>query len=966
MPMTTQQSDTKESKTSFKIIFGVFLKTGKKRMITSIITGAIIFLGLTTFFMTWYGLRYDSFYTYIDQNHPWNKDENISVFGIEEIYGNYSIENNLLDLAIAESTQKIDKLVPGIRGNYTAGMRLDLYTNSSDNTEILTNDLISLDISSTQTLSSCLTSGRMPENYTEIVFYKKSSNSNVSINDIISFHAFGASSDFSKKTLNCTVVGILQNVREILYSKGVSADFLIQPDDYFFWDPGAKTSDNDQFFSKDFFMDDILNYFPGIISKFVIGVDFDYQISIAHIKNLRKISKDLAKVQYSYDESFDYFPGYYVTFCDDLVNAFGNFERQWMGQTISVFASSLPLLFIFGVIVVEIFNIGSFEQESKFRLLKTHGLEFKMIRKMLILENFITTSSSLITGFSLGLLTGFLVFLKLGISKEVTYIGAVFEPLIVIGTLVLFFGFFIFGLIIQYSHAKKTSETATEQFKSKRRKLMKKIFATSEVMFLNAGMLLTFAGLFGKIIVEFFSYTSAAVNPAIDFLIWFVLVFGILFILTSIFLLISRLLNLMWSAIGNKIWTNTKSYFALTLKHLAIYNKNYQRMVLAMFMLCLGITPGLIIHKSIENHNVLEAKLTVGCSDFVIDDWDITNDVLKANISSIEGVENTTKVSISKMQVITYDDPWSTYSYNIRFYTIHDISEYLQVVNLSIIDDGYSEKDLEKLSTNLTYMMSRSYARAEKLDKKAIFKTTMITSEAYEPYSMELINSFDYFPLLTVVKSSLGNLLFPTKQFDLVIGGTTSGMLLNRTDNSVNTKSYLLINAKQGANITKIKNEINQKFSLTAKTLDDVTTDLNKSVSKYAQIFLVITSIITAIAIFFLGLISAINVYRQRLRIIESEFQLGAQRRQIWGSFTLEVLLIIPIPIAISMAIGIPAINLLTSNVLNITENFKQFKSWMPWWIILIVIAIGVIALMSSWLLKIIPLVKSYKPIKQE
>ncbi len=964
--MTTQQSDTKESKTSFKIIFGVYFKTGKRRIITSAITGAIIFLVLTTFFMTWYSLRYDSFYNYIDQNHDWREDEKTSVFGTEYIYNSYSIGNNYLNSAITEVTAKLDELVPGIRGNYTAGMRFNIYTNLSS-FEIITNDLISLDDSSTQVLSTCLTEGRMPENYTEIVYYQKGSTTNITLNEIIPFQAIGYTSEFSEKMLNCTIVGIVKNVENILLKNGISIDFLFDPDAYYFYE---ESSDAEQFFTNPDLMDDVINYYPHISSTFSAGLDFDYEISISHIKNIRQITEKIIKFQRSIT-SFNSLPGYYVIFCEDLINAFRNFEAIWLKQTISVFASSLPLLFLFGVIIVETFNIGSFEQESKFRLLKTHGLEFKTLRKMLILENFITASTSLLSGFSLGLLVGFLVFLKLDISKEVNYIAAAIEPFIVLGLVVLFLGFFIFGMLIQYIHAKKTSETATQQYKGKRkgkgRKLIRKIFSASEVMFLIPGIILSAVGIIGLTTIMFSGEFGSAVNPALAALMWFLITFGILFTLTSLFLFISRLLNLIWTALGNKIWKNTKSYFALTLKHLAIYNKNYQRMVLAMFILGLGITPGFIISKSIDNHHTLEAQLTVGCSDLVIENWDVTKKILKGNISQIEGVQSLTEISITTMEVFSTIDIWSWDSYNIRFFTIQNITEYLQVVDLSTLEDDYSENDIEQLSTNLTCMMSRKYAKRNDFDKEAIFKTTMITSKQHEPYTMAYVNSFEYYPLLPRTAPSFIDRFFADKrEFDLILSKTTTELLVNRSDNSVSKKGYLLINAKQDANLTKIKNEISKDFSYTAKTIDDVSNDLDKKVSQYAQVFLIITSIITLLAVFFFGFISAINIYRQRLRIIESEFQIGAQRRQIWGSFTLEVLLVIPIPIAISMAIGIPIINLLSASVLNITEGFVKFVPWMPWWIILVIIATGIIALVSSWLLKIIPLVKSYKPIKQE
>ncbi len=432
--------------------------------------------------------------------------------------------------------------------------------------------------------------------------------------------------------------------------------------------------------------------------------------------------------------------------------------------------------------------------------------------------------------------------------------------------------------------------------------------------------------------------------------------------------MLTRLVTLIWRSIGILTWKSIKSYFTLALKHLSIYGKNYQRTMMAIFILGLGIIPGLIMTKSIASHAHIEANLSVGCADIAIEGWNVNNNKWKDNISRIEGVEKVTEVNIIKMQIYKYDFV-NYHEYEIRFNVIHNVTEYLNIVNFTeVLEDGYTKNDIAQLDTNLTYLMSRKYAQENNYDNGAIFKTTLITEEQYEPLNMIYVNDFSYYPLLTRLVVDLEDkYLFGEKTyFDMIMNKVTSQMILNKSDNQITTNGYLLIKTESNANTTKIKEEIFTKFGYIAYTREDKEQIILENINNFANTFLFVSTIVTTIAIFLFGSINAINIYKQRLRIIESETQIGAKRRLIWGNFTIELVLVVLFPLIVSMGIAIPIINNFSSFILNIAEVYKKFVPWQPWWLIISSAIVVMIVLFIGWFTRIIPLVKSYRPIKQE
>ncbi|NHJ48840.1 MAG: hypothetical protein FK733_13735 [Asgard group archaeon] len=973
---------TSEHTTSFKKIFNIYLKTSRKRVLITIFTGALVFLALTSFFMIWYSYRYNSFYSYIEQNHDWLDDNKSSINSYEHLYGIYTIETDYLTKGIREVTAKLDQIMPDVRGQTTGALKLSLHGNE---TEYENNQyyLQLFDNNATQIITSNFLEGRLPTNYTELLLYRTSKSHTLGMNDTISL--CGKSSFEGNRTFtNCTIVGIVENLDSLFYKEGNSIDLLKIN---YYEQYNIYSTNYTQFITIPDYYYEFINEYQDFSTSFQADVDINYQFTIEHIKNKKAYIRKFIDFFDTYP-TFNYMPGFYVNFCYDLLEALNAFEQMWQIQTISVFASSLPIVFLFGVISIETFNIGTHEQESKYRLIKTHGLKNSTLTKVILNENLLTIGSSFIIGFVTGLLVGFLIFLGLNIPKEVSYFSALNQPIIMISLISLFAGFITLKFIFDIVQARKASITTSMQYKQKRKKFFRRIFSIPEVILMIPGGILTAVGIMLIKASSFYYYPTDFTQ--LTMLYWFLASIGILLLLISVFLLLTRLITLFWRAIGVISWKSTKSYLSLALKHLSIYGKNYQRSIMAIFILGLGIIPGVIMNKSITSHANLESNLAVGCADIAVEGWNVNNHQFLENITNIEGIDSVTEVNTIKMQIYTFD--FIGYEeYEIRFHVIHNVTDYLNIVNFThLIQDGYTKNEISQLDTNLTYLMSRKYAQQKGYDKNEIFKTNYITDVIYEPLELTFVSDFSYYPLLTrldlpredgiilytdyysqVTELGLNSETQPSyssqaTRYDMVMSNLTAETILNKSSLSYESNGHLLVKTNVGANSTKIKEEIFTKFGFKAYTKDDMEKIIFDNINNFANIFLIVGSIITIIAIFLFGSINAINIYKQRLRIIETETQIGAKRRLIWGNFTIELVLIVLFPLIVSMGVAVPIINTFSSKVLNIAEFYIKFKPWLPWWLLILTAIIGISVLLSGWFSRMIPLVKSYRPIKQE
>jgi ABC-type antimicrobial peptide transport system permease subunit len=335
-------------------------------------------------------------------------------------------------------------------------------------------------------------------------------------------------------------------------------------------------------------------------------------------------------------------------------------------------------------------------------------------------------------------------------------------------------------------------------------------------------------------------------------------------------------------------------------------------------------------------------------------------------LTKIEGIQKITKLSIYHLQDFNDWGPASR-SYMITIASIHNTTEFLEVVDSELFNHTkYTEADILELGTNMTYMMNTKYVRKNNFDKGANFSTGLFTQPGQVPYNMSYVNSMDVFPIMPI--SAFFGYSRWFEIFSLVTSELTAHQLLNRSSSTsyLSYNNYLLMKLEPGANVTQIKYDIISNFGLPTFSSDDYKVDIEASVSTFGLNYFTVASIITILIGIFYGFITARNIYNERLRIIESEYQIGAKKTQIWIGFTIELLLIIILPLALSFAATIPLLNSVSAPLLNIQEFYARFTPWLPWWLIFIIILLCYATLTGGWLLEMIPLVSKYRPIKQE
>ncbi|NHK32251.1 MAG: FtsX-like permease family protein [Asgard group archaeon] len=945
-----KESELKNNQThSFKALFRIFFKTGRKRLLITTITGIILFIALTAFFVSWITYRYNFFYNSVGSN-AWLNDGKISNNIIQYSEGPIDISPIYFENKVDETIEKLDAIVPKIGKENTAALYTQLYYFEINATERQDMKFMTFDNDTLNVLSDCLVEGRMPVSYDEIVFYRTNISIPFTLNQEITL---GNNNSLTSHIYNYTIVGIVEDVENKFTQNSKSIDILRKVAKY-----DATDYDERLFTTYDLYVDN-----TGILVKYqghtAFLIDFNYEFQPIHIRNTAKYLHNY------YTELLDDYFWSIEGFCYDLFDAIEEFHDNWLNETLSIFSCGIPILLIFGLVCVETFKIDTHNLESKFKIMKIHGMEYKAIRRMVLLENFISTIISIVGGVLLGILVGYFIFLGIGNYGGKEFIFSLGEPVMLMALFILFLLFFIGGYLMENVLAKRTTKTTSQQYKKKRTKIFRKIITAQEFLLLLPGTAfigIGLTGIIGSASIPNFSFLAQYYyDLMLNF--WFITIIGFIFGLTAIFLFLSRVIAFIWGKIGKGIWNKTKSFITLSLKHISVNNKEYQRVIFAVLIIGLGIMPGIILKKSINDHVALESKLSVGYSDILIHDWSTTNDHLLDEISMIEGIEKTTKVKIYTLYYGLV--PRGSDEFPIQIFSILNVTEFLEVINPQLFTDAtFTFNDIMELDNNMNYLMSNKYAKKNNYDRGEIFVTDMFTNPYEEPFEMNYINTFNIFPLMNQFDRTL---LRYSKKFGLVISEFTAFQILDYTSYHINivTRSHILIKTFSDANVTNIQNELSN-YNINSISLEEIDESQLSQISVFGLNLFVITSILTIIASIFIGYIAARNIYYQRLKIIESEYQLGAKRKQIWSSFTLELIFIIIVPTFLSFAIILPILKFLSSYFMYLSENHLIFHLWLPVWLFLLLICLIFATVIGGWLPEIIYLIRKYRPIKQE
>jgi ABC-type antimicrobial peptide transport system permease subunit len=905
---------------------------------------------LTTFFVTWISARQNFFYDHVDSQN-WLNDDIVSYSGIKDSSGNIAISSDHLESKINEAQERLTNIIPGVGNKYTAGLYLQLRYYQPNFTQIHNMKLLAFDAATESIIGNNLAEGRMPVSDDELIFYRSQSSYPFVLNQSI---LLGNSISLGSHIFNYTIVGIIDDAESVFYQNGKSQDMFqnitqFDPVDY-----------NDIFITTNsLYAENTVKLvaFEGV-TAFLI--DFDYEFQASHV---RKVSKAIRRFR---SEELEYFQSYNdEPFCFDLYFAFSVFRDDWDTQTITIFTAGVPFLLILGLVCLETFQIGNHVLESRFKIMKVQGMEYKTIRNMVLLENFLSSLIFFIGGFLLGILIGYFIYLGMIKSQSKDFFLALGDSVMLISLSTMFLLFFLGGFIIENYLARKTNKTTSLRYKEKRKSVFRSIFSSQEFMISIPGLVMIAIGFIGLYLAQIAPYGSAIESyfSEIFLIFWFIIITGAIFELASVLLLISRAIAFIWGKIGKAIWNKTKSYFTLSFKHIAIYNQNFRRVILGALIIGIGITPGIIMKKSINDHIPIESNLAVGYADAKIPNWTTVFDDLKDDIEAIEGIEATAKVKV--YTIYAPSNLLGGRDYLIQLFSILNTTEFLNTINPRFFDDSrISPQNLVDLENELTYLMNEKYVKKNNYHRGVNFTTTMLAGQYLEPLDMNYVNYYDIFPFLESGKKYYFD---PYIRFGMVTSEETAEALIDYSSYQISTATanYLLLKTSSESNYTYIQ-EVIESLGVSMISYDEVEQNNFDMLNDFnINLFLIGTFLSIAAAIF-IGFITARSLYYQRVRIIESEYQIGANRKQIWGSFTLEILMIVIAPVLLSFGIIYPLLSNLSSLIMFIPEDYLSFNLWFPIWIFFLLILLIVGMLFAGWLPGIIYLVRKYRPIKQE
>ncbi|NHK32823.1 MAG: FtsX-like permease family protein [Asgard group archaeon] len=944
----------------YKSLLGVFLKTSKKRLLISVLVSFFLFLLLTTFLLTWFNYRYKSFENYYT-DYNWYNDNRVSISTRD-----LSLKNDTdtyLALAIDELHATLDDLAAGMFDNHTASMQYKMESINYNLTQIYDASLLTLQQEAFDILTTRFVEGRLPYTESELIYYPSDLLSpNYQIGDQLGLQV---TIDETSYTHNFTIVGIIDSVSHTLYQNGYSNDIFEsvrvsgEEFDYF---------KMDLFFTNpQLFVDIVANYPYNQTGSLTFKMDFNYQFDVKDSYNLLTIANELNIIQ-AYSD-FEYFSDF-STLCSDLESFIFSFELNWLSQTLTIFILGVPIFLLFGLLIIELFNTGNFEKTTQFKLFKTYGLEFATLRKILFTENLITASVGFFSGIPLGILIGFgISFYGLDVATINLYLIAFLEPTIPLILLALFLFLLIGGFVTETFLAKRTVQLTSEIFKSKRKKFIRRLFTSMESLFLISGVFTFVIGLLSWLYISssYYAISTFIVLLNICLVLMFV---GILLTLAALFLILTRLLVFLWRYVGKKIWQRRKSYFTLALKQLSIYSNDYKRIIFTMLLISLCVSPGLVITKSSNNHLEMEANLKVGFSDVIIQTWADNNTMLMENISTITGVDLLTEVEVVTIRKLgNVRATSSEKAFYVDILNIYNVTDFIDVISANFPDScKYTLADIAKLETNMTYMMSSEYAQRKNYDKNALYTSSEITSSYEDSYNMTFINKFDCFPLLPYKSSNFLERVVEDR-YNLVMSNLTFSQLRHKFGYSTSflNDTYILVRTTPIANKTLIVSDIkNLPYNIHVTTFEDELYAMKLILNKFTLTFLIVVTIISFILVIFYGFLTARNIYKQKMRIVETEYTVGAKKHQILLNFSIELLLVLIIPLVISIITSSTLLYTVYDYSFSIPQTYKKFVPWLPIWFIIFILLFCLVSISIGWLLELWNQFHRYRPARQE
>lgn len=957
--METTDPQVNSSKIIFGEIFKIFLKTGRKRVILSILCGTIIFLAITSLIMVVYARRFETFQTFQDENVDWFSDGTVSIRTNREYFGLLTFPDNFLTNLSDEFISMAQEYVPGLDVyNYSAAISVavyffDEYLLSFGGEPWVYEEFMTVDNRTYNTLSNCLIAGRMPENYTELLYYQENSSA-YAINDTIEVWTVR---DHSTSSYNFNIVGIVDDVGEVFNEERCSVDI-------FDW-----SFDDITQFRSNLLIDTFITSFAlyqEIFEDFVYNsgirtylMDIDYDCTNLKLNRLIDYLEDMpGPANYAWSEILDY----YVDLCPDLKVLLIDYSNYWVDEITKILSINAPLIFIMGLLSVVTLNIGSSELGIAFRRMKLYGLSYNTIRGMVFLENFLFSFISLIGGSLLGFGIGYLTTTNINERPTNFYIYFLQEPLLLISITTFFIAFFALSFYIQNSIAKKTAKTTVEEFKQKRSKI-RNIFSTNEFRLFTIALIFTIVSLILFFIYRF-SGPEATVTSTLSFLtfFWFMIMCSAAFLITFAFLLLARLMTLLWSLLSNRIWGKHLNLFSLSIRHISVNQSFYQIAILGALIFGFVILPGVAMGESIPNHVEIETEMIMGCSSLAIYDWVDPEDIRDGILNNITEIEGYTEVIYYKITE-TNDDLRYPKAFTIYMVALESPTNFTSIIDTTLLNNSkVSVESVAELEVEDNIFLDQKFARKNGLQPGDLYSSTNF---GRYNYNLTVVDSFDYFPLTPLPKKGLFQSFMDVYamvgSFDTIKEAVRSVSFTTE----IYTWSIKLIKPINETVIPQIQEELAEEGIL-AVSYEDMFNELNSEIQEFQKSNLLFFVYLTIFTLLFVGYFTGRKIFEERGRIIEASYRVGAVKGQILGYFTLEYLLINLLPMITTLLISLPLIKYISVYYIGIEERYYLYKPGIPVWLIILVILGGITISLIGWLISLVPLIYRYKPVKQE
>ncbi|MHA1122910.1 MAG: FtsX-like permease family protein [Candidatus Heimdallarchaeota archaeon] len=937
---------------SKKELFRIFLKTGRKRVGFSIAAGIIVFLAITSLCMVIYSHRFTVFQEYQTNNIDWYNDGYISASTNLNRNMDVNFTDNLIANFTANFRNTTEQLIPNLKiANTTSAMSAQQFRATGNPIDPwLYFEFMAPDNRTYEALSRCLVEGRMPLNSSELIYYQNELfdypvNSTLILNDY--------QSELAPIQI-FTIVGVVEDISETFQKEHISQDL-------FDWSFDSPILHNYYrlavFFTNYTNLQSRMNNLDYYFGTVTYLVDYQYDCSALKINDLRGYVESYPTDAYRIMSEVTLS---HVLHAPDLKRFIIDFSNYWIEQYSIIIGINAPLLFIVGLISVVTLSIGSKDLAATFRRMKLYGLNYRVIRQMIFLENLIFTFVSFIGGTLIGYLISYLFTRQTPNQPFNYYLNSVQEPLLLISLTSFIIGFFTLSFYLQNSIAKKTVGDSHQEYQKKRRKI-RNMLSTNEFRLFVVTLLFT---LVTVILYVLYTYVGPNVPMLSSFsyltFFWFMITCSIAFMLTFLFLIIARVITLLWTLLNNRLWRNRLNIFTLSIKHLSDNRGIYQTTILAALIFGLVIIPGLAMESSIPLHLQNEAKLSMGNTNLIVTDWFDQYDTILPVVNNISGVQNATEV---RAYSIGNDNQGSRYPRPFQIYMlgIKKPTEFIETIDFDLFDESIDTDDLTLLNNLSFALFDSSVTQKYNINPGEVFGTSRYSRYVYDFTSL---GSFDFFPLTPLSKKQI----FSDKDaLSIVTSLATAKEFIYSLDFSTDIygESFLLIKTANQSSVQYVKNQLDN-LTLDTMTMEDYYNEYYAKIELFPKNNLFFFSFMVAFTLLFIGYFTGMKIFDDRIRIIESFYRIGAERGRILGLFTMELFFVNILPITIAMLGSIPFVRLLAVYYLNVQEYYIHFELGMPAWLFIVIILGGIVLSTIGWFLAIIPALYRYRPVKQE